>query len=313
MSALTPTASPAPSSTVGRFIQAHPVAAFLILVYGISWTLFLPSLLSLGGIGLLPFDIPLQPFILLSTVLGLTVPGFIVARVTAGKEGTRALRQHYTHGRVNPAWYLVVLFALPLACLVAASLWLGGAPLQAFTGQWALLFTGFLPQALLIAVLVSLWEEGGWTAFLLPRLQQRWGPLLSSVILAVCQGLFHVPLLFIIGGVSDGRVPPSEYGFYLFFLFVLTIPVRMMITWLWNSTRGSLVIVALFHGAFNTVNSGDFIHHFVAGDTSWIFGVYAVLGLGLLLLTRGRLGQVAPPSPALTEAPAPCQSAPTTI
>jgi membrane protease YdiL (CAAX protease family) len=313
MSAITATAPSTPASTVARLIKAHPVAAFLILVYGISWTLFLPSLLSASGLGLLPFDIPLQPFILLSTFLGITLPGVIVTRVTAGKEGTRELRGHYTAWRVNPAWYLVALFALPLACVLAAGLWLGGGPIQAFAGQWTLLFTGFLPQALLIAVLVSLWEEGGWTGFLLPRLQQRWGALLSSVMLAVCQGLFHVPLLFIVGGVSDQRVAPSDYGLYLIFLFVLTIPVRMIMTWLWNSTRGSLIIVALFHGAFNTVNSGDFIHQFVPGDTSWIFAVYAVLGLLLVILTRGRLGHADALPPPATEAPAPRQSAPTTV
>lgn len=313
MSTLTISAPPTPFSAIRQRIQAHPVAAFLIMVYGISWTLFLPSLLSADGLGLLPIDLPLQPFILLSTILGITLPGFIVARVTAGKEGTRALRRHYTAWRVNPAWYLVALFALPLATLLAAILWLGGAPLPALVAQWPLLFTGFLPQALLIALLVSIWEEGGWTGFLLPRLQQRWGPLAASAILAVCQGLFHVPLLFIVGGVSDTRVRPDQYGMYLVFLFVLTIPVRILITWLWNSTRGSVIIVALFHGAFNTVNSASFIPNFVPGDVSWVFGVYALLGLLVLVLTRGRLAYAAPPPAALTAAPAPRQSEPTTI
>jgi hypothetical protein len=132
-------------------------------------------------------------------------------------------------------------------------------------------------------------------------------------LLAVCQGLFHVPLLFIVGGVSDTRVRPDQYGMYLVFLFVLTIPVRILITWLWNSTRGSVIIVALFHGAFNTVNSASFIPNFVPGDVSWVFGVYALLGLLVLVLTRGRLAYAAPPPAAPTAAPAPRQSEPTTI
>jgi membrane protease YdiL (CAAX protease family) len=306
MSALTTTAQSTPASSVGRLIKAHPVAAFLALVYGLSWALFLPSLLSINGIGLLPFDVPLQPFILLSTILGITLPGYIVTRVIGGQEGTRELRRRYTNWRVVVQWYVLALFALPLACVVAAGVLFGAAPLQAFAAQWPLLFTGFLPQALLIAALVSFWEEGGWTGFLLPRLLERWGSLRASLLLAVCQGLFHVPLLFIIGGVSDARVTPDQYPLYLFFLFVLTMPVRMMITWLWNSSRGSVIIIALFHGAFNTVNGAAFIPYLVPGDSTWVYGVYAVLGLGLLVATRGRLG-----APTAAPVPVPPTAAPT--
>ena len=57
MSEHTVTRQRVPTSSVGRLIHRHPVAAFLALVYGISWTLYLPSFLSRSGIGLLPFDL----------------------------------------------------------------------------------------------------------------------------------------------------------------------------------------------------------------------------------------------------------------
>jgi uncharacterized protein len=165
------------------------VAAFLALVYGLTWLMFVPSFLSQDGIGVLPIAIPVAPFILLGNLFAVTFSAYIVTRVTQGREGVRALKQRYTHWRVGIGWYLVALFALPIADVLAASLWLGTAPLTAFAKGWSLLFTVFLPNALISAVLVNLWEEGGWTGFLLPRLQERWGALRSSIMVTMGHAL----------------------------------------------------------------------------------------------------------------------------
>jgi len=157
-----------------------------------------------------------------------------------------------------------------------------------------------LPNAVLIAVLVSIWEEGGWTGFLLRYLQPRLGPVGASLTIAPLQGLLHIPLLFIVGGLNDsGRIAPADYGIYLLFLFVFTMPFRVLVTWLWNSTRGSLVIVALFHGVFNTLAGGTFVSTLVPGDAAWVYAVLAVLALIVIVATRGRLGYTPQPKPAL--------------
>ncbi len=279
-----------PGGPLGRAINRHPVAAFLALVYAISWTLFLPSFLGTDGIGLLPVALPLMAFTLPAAILGITLPGFLVTRIAQGKEGTRDLRRRYLRWRVNICWYPLVLLGPPLVMVLAATLWRGTAPLHALAEHGSLLFTTSVPQAILIAALVSIWEEGGWTGFLLPRLQERWGVLRGAALTNACQALFHVPLIFILGGVTDHRVRPHEYAIYLLFLFVFTLPVRAIMTWLYHSTQGSLVIVALFHGAFNMTTSDKVIPRLVPGDTWWVYVVYGALGVLLIALTRGRLG-----------------------
>lgn len=283
------TTHPAPGSGLKRFIIHHPLAAFLGMVYGISWLLFLPSLLSANGLAVLPFEIPVTPFLLLSVIFGLSLPAYIVTRITQGREGLRELRRRYTHWRVGLYWYLLVLFALPAADLLAASLWLGAAPLMAFANRWELLFTVFLPDALVGVALINLWEEGAWTGFLLPKLQERWGALQSSVIVTAAMGLFHLPLIFIVGGVSDNPIPPERYWFYVVFLFVGPIPFRLLITWLWNGTRGSVILVGLFHAVFNVTTGQKFLPEFVPGSTLWVYAVYAVLAVIVVVLSRGRL------------------------
>ena len=289
MSALTATTQPVPASSVGRLIHRHPVAAFLALVYGISWILYIPSFLSRSGIGLLPFDLNVLYFNVLTTIFGATLSANIVTRVTQGKEGVRELRRRYTHWRVGLHWYLLALFALPLAAVLGASLWHGTAPLAAFADRWQLLFTAFLPAALLNVVLVNVWEEGGWTGFLLPRLQERWGPLMASLLVGTAHALLHVPLLFIVGGLSEERIPPERYWFYLAYLFVLPASVRTLVTWFWNSTRGSVIVVALLHGAWNTTAGTKFTPEIVPGEPLWVWGVYAALAVIVIAVTRGRL------------------------
>lgn len=287
------TTQPASTSSLKQLIIRHPVAAFLGLVYGLTWPLFLPSFLSENGIGVLPFAIPVAPFLLIGNLFVVTLAAYIVTRVTQGSEGVRRLRRRYTHWRVGIGWYLLALLALPLADLLGASLWLGTAPLEAFAHGWPLLFTVFLPNALINAVLINLWEEGGWTGFLLPRLQERWGSLKGSVLVALAHGLYHVPLIPIITGVSDERIPPDRYWFYFVALFTLSIPVRVLFTWLWNSTRGSVIVVALVHGAFNTTTGLKFLPAFVPGNTLWVYGVYTVLALLVIALTKGRIAYTA--------------------
>ncbi|HEU5086879.1 MAG TPA: hypothetical protein VFT99_05515, partial [Roseiflexaceae bacterium] len=90
------TSQPASTSSAKRFILRHPLVAFLGMAYGISWLLFVPSLLSANGIGVLPVAIPVVPFLLLSVIFGLTLPAYIVTRVTQGSEGVRELKRRYT-------------------------------------------------------------------------------------------------------------------------------------------------------------------------------------------------------------------------
>ena len=194
--------------------------------------------------------------------------------------------------------------------MLGAAIWLGTGPLEAFADRWQLLLTVFLSEALVGFFLINLWEEGAWTGFLLPRLQERWSPLVSSVMVAVAWAFFHVPMTFFVGGLSDERIPPDRYWFYLTFLFLISAPVRAMVTWFWNSTRGSVIIVGLLHGAWNVTTGMKFTPEFVPGDPLWVWGVYAVLTLSVIALTRGRLGYRSDTAPRPVDADRPSQEYP---
>jgi uncharacterized protein len=298
-------------SSVKGNIARHPAGAFLIFFYVTGWILFLPALLGTSGFGLLAYDLPAQPSILLLTFISLAGGAFLVTRIADGKDGVRELRSRYFTWRTGPQWYLLALFGAPLLLLVGAAVVQGTGILGTFAANLPQFLPNYVLQVVLIAVLISLWEETGWMAFLTARWQKRFGPVLASLAVAPLFGLGHFPLLFISGGITDsGRLTASEVPEYIFYLLVLfAVPVRLILTWVFNSTGGSLPLVALLHASFDTVGSTAILTGSYPGvDGRLMYFGLAIVAIGVLVMTRGRLGYREPSAvtiPAATPAPSP--------
>jgi hypothetical protein len=107
-----------------------------------------------------------------------------------------------------------------------------------------------------------------------------------------------VPLVFIAGGVTEGRVPADQIPFYLVALFVLLISVRLVLTWLHNVTGRSVPIVGLAHAGLGVAAGSGFIPVLAPTvDPVWIYAGFAVLAAVVMVPTRGRLG-LTPGEPA---------------
>ncbi len=86
-------------------------------------------------------------------------------------------------------------------------------------------------------------EEFGWRGVALPSIQQRFVPLWSGLIIGAVWGIWHLPSFFI------GGTPHSEWAFVAFFVGVISLSVIM--TALFNSSKGSIIIAVLFHFQIN--------------------------------------------------------------
>jgi uncharacterized protein len=89
-------------------------------------------------------------------------------------------------------------------------------------------------------------EEGGWRGYALPRLQGRYNSLVSSLILGFLWTLWHIPLAFVLGADQANL---GLFGWMIYTILIFTITI--ILTWLYNNTRGSLVITILAHFCFN--------------------------------------------------------------
>ena len=83
----------------------------------------------------------------------------------------------------------------------------------------------------------ALGEEIGWRGYALPRQQAGRSALSASLILAPIWALWHLPL-WLTG--APGRTP-LLYAAFVVSAFALSV----LLTWVYNSTGGSLLLVVL--------------------------------------------------------------------
>jgi len=313
MSATTTTPRPATLPLLKRMVIDHPLVAFFVLAFLGGWLVLLPTVLFESGFGLIPIDIP-APAVMLSFIpaamAGPALGAFVVTRMVEGKQGTRQLLRRILRWRVGVQWYLIAVFGVPPVYFLAASLVLGTAPLEALIEDWPFLFTSYLPKVVMVFLIVSLWEEIGWMGFALPRLQEKYGPLMASVVLGVLWALWHLPAYFNSTQVVADKVGLGELDRLLYLLpplILLATFTRIVMTWLFNVAMGSVIVVTLFHAAFN-VSNNELVTAFMPqmksmfANNEWIYPVLGVLALVLIVFTKGRLSyepdQATPPQDA---------------
>jgi len=282
---------------MSSFAKRHPITTFLAILYSATAAIFVIPLLSSAGIGVIDLELPgIGPFIVLSA-LSLVGSAFVATALADGRPGVRELRRRVFHFRVNPIWYVVALVALPGAALATAFVMSGVAPLVALASNPAILIEVTLGAVVAFA-LVNWWEEAAWTGFALERLQGALGPIRASIVTTWMQATLHLPLVFIAGGVTVGRVAPEAIPFYLVALYILPIPVRMTLTWLYNRSGHSVPIVGLYHAGLGVASGVAFLPVLAPSvDPVWVYAGFAALAAIVLVATRGRLGLPAEPRP----------------
>lgn len=229
-------------SGISSVVKRHPIIAFFVLALALSWW------------GWILYAIDLSPTPIAS--FGPFLAALVVLAVTRGRTGMVGLLRRMVRWRVGLRWYAVALL-LPIGVtLVAAvsNVFLLGAqaPSSAELGGWSNLFTLF-PLLLLIPGMGGAWEEPGWRGFALPCLQAGRSALFASLVLGVLWAFWHLPLLMT-GQMSWWDI-------------VNIMGSTIVLTWVFNSTGGSVLIVMLFHAMNNTI-SGHFFSRMFSGPDS---------------------------------------------
>jgi membrane protease YdiL (CAAX protease family) len=98
------------------------------------------------------------------------------------------------------------------------------------------------------SITYAFFEEIGWRGFLLPHLQDTFSAWKSTIILTIIWALWHFPFFFYRFDFSIG----ISIGFF-FGIFVGSI----ILTSLYNSNRGALLPVILFHFFNNLCSEVD--------------------------------------------------------
>jgi uncharacterized protein len=285
--------SQAPANRLKSTMQRHPIASYFVIMYTGLWLAYLPLVLSKHGFGVLPFEFPFPVvlFNLPASLAGPLLAGVIMSWVVGGKQGRQEFRKRLFRFKVAPQWYLMPLAAIPVLGVLSVAVVQGVAPIGLFVGNIASFFVSYLLSALLLAVLINLWEESGQIGFALPELQRRHGAVLASLIIAPMWALMHLPAFFVpeMGVGVDGPLSLQGVALSLGVLLVYAVPVRIIATWLFNSAGQSVVVVAVFHAAMNSAQ-GELQKLIPGFNTFYILAAFAVVSFVLIAVTRGKLG-----------------------
>ena len=230
----------------GSLGNKYPLTIFFLLVFGLTWPFMIVD--ALGSHEILPFRLPDLLLLVMSYMP--TLAAVIVTGWTEGKAGIRALFRKLLIGRVGLHWYIFAIFGFAAICAGAIGLanvvselpipFLPDNLPQPLSTLEAALFITFI---FTISTLVN-GEELAWRGFALPGLQAKYNALTSSLILGVIWGLFHLPLFFTLTSSQAGT---SFVGF-----LISTISLAIIFTWMYNHTRGSVLLAYLLHGSANT-------------------------------------------------------------
>jgi membrane protease YdiL (CAAX protease family) len=208
--------------------------SFLALTFGLSW---IPMSL---------FLLFADQFTPLFGEMSSTNPIFLLAVYAPGISGVFLIWRHYglkglgsffrrlSLWRAPLQWWLFLLLGIPIIVYAAAAI--KGTINSPFPfAPWYLVFPALL-QSLLLG---PLGEEFGWRGLALPLLQRRFSPFWASLILGVVWAVWHAPAFAMSG------TPQSAWSFGPFFIGLLA--VAMIMTPLFNASRGSLLIAILYH------------------------------------------------------------------
>ena len=213
-----------------QFFSKYELPLFLLLTYGLSW-----------------WSVPFAEGRIIPH--GPAVAALIVLGLVTGKQGVGEWWRRVTHLRIPFVWYLAgpALILGYHAIGFAINLLLGAQMVS-------------LPQLsmgtfIMLLFLGGLWEEPGWSGYLLPKMKERFanlpnGLLLTALITGVFRSIWHLPL-FLYGHIS------------WFDVFIFSFAFQLLIAWVFYRSGGSVPAVMLLHFVSNLM--GSFTYPIFAG------------------------------------------------
>jgi uncharacterized protein len=167
------------------------------------------------------------------------IAALVLVTLRSGPQGLIGFLSRLLLWRCSAGWYAFLLLGIP-AIFVAGSL-LGGT---LFEKTFPFASMAQVLGAMVFMLILGPVEEIGWRGYALPLLQRKLAPIWAGLVLGVIWGVWHLPAFFLEG------TPQSAWGFMPFFLG--SVAVSVILTPMFNASRGSILLAALFH--FQLIN-----------------------------------------------------------
>lgn len=247
-------------------VYRNPVTVYFLLTVTLTWLIWLPAVILLTD----GFQSPVKTtgmamlWMTVAQTAGALMPSlvaFFLVRKLEGKNAGSSIFRRYKRWRTGFDWWVAAILVVPglTVCAVLIDVFglNKGIPSNSILAQYlesmgpgglAMMFPVLLATGMISSPLL---EEYGWRGFALPRLQRSMSALWSAMLLGLVWGLWHLPIWLAYG---------SDIPVYL----LLIIGHSVIMTWIYNSTGGSMLMAMLVHAAMLVS-----LTHFSSGLARW--------------------------------------------
>lgn len=212
---------------------------------------------------IIPIDLPISALMFIIPI----TTALMLARKENKTDGMKELlKRVFDYKRItNKAWYIPVIFFMPAVMILSYGVMrLIGRPLP--DPQIPFLM---IPVFLIAFFIGAIGEEVGWSGYAIDPLQNRWSALKAAIILGLVWAIWHIIPFF----------QTRHTAAWVFWQFMSTIVLRIIMVWLYNNTGKSVFAMILFHDMINVSNFlfPNYGSHYDPFITGTIFAITAVI------------------------------------
>ena len=189
------------------------------------------------------YEMRINEFLLknpLVIVLTLITVGYFIYQFVINK-GNSAIDKLVNIPKTNIIWYVLAVAIYPLLKLIGVLL-----SIKLFPTQFE------LPVINLIAIIplflfsiifyAAIGEEIGWRGYALKKLQIKHNPFVASLFIAIVWSIWHIGYFVLVENYAVQQLSG---------VVIFTILGAFFTTWLFNKTKGNVLILILFHASIN--------------------------------------------------------------
>ena len=213
------------------------LAPFLAISFGLTWGLAALLFVAYDQITAIFGEVSMSNPLFILAVYAPLIASTIMIWTRFGFKSLGAFFRRATLVRTSPWWWAFIIIVIPLAMYAGAPL-KGTANTPFPFSPWYLVFP-VLVQTLFLGPM----EEFGWCGIALPLMQRKYTPFVAGLLHGIIWMTWHIPA-FLIGGT-----PQNAWAFLPF--AVGGIASSLIITALFNASRGSILLPALIHFQLN--------------------------------------------------------------
>lgn len=206
---------------------------FLLITFSLTWGLAAVLVFFTDDVVAIFGEVSASNPLFILAVYSPGITAIILVWRNYGVEGLFSFLRRLTMWRINMEWWHFLIIGIPLTFYLGA--FLKGAISDPFPFET---FSEALP-VLILALFLGPVEEFGWRGLALPLLQRRLLPFWAGLLLGVIWAIWHIPAFLMSGA------PQSGWSFTAFFFGVVAISI--ILTAMFNDSKGSLLIAYLYH------------------------------------------------------------------